>query len=76
MKTKSYWKVEMLNAFDQWVDAEWMDDDKPMTFQSQAEAEAEIDDHIKSAKEAGMKYFREDYRAEPVPSHTIPPITP
>lgn len=46
MNAKLYWKVEMLNAFDPWVDAEWTNDDKPMTFASQAEAEAEIDDHI------------------------------
>ncbi len=55
------WKVECLFAHG-WDDAEWTVDGEPQRFTSVAEAEAEIDEHIADAAEAGLEYSRSEYR--------------
>ena len=54
-------KVEMM-FFHGWDDAEWTIDGIPQRFDSEQEAQDEIDEFIADAKEDGLKYDKEDFR--------------
>jgi hypothetical protein len=64
---KKKWMVEHLYCSG-WADAEWTEDDKPLTFTTKKEAEASIDSFIRDTEEAKMDYSRDEYRAVRVTS--------
>jgi hypothetical protein len=56
------WMVEHL-YLSGWADAEWQIDGEPWRFATKAEAEAEIRDFVRGAREAGLRDYRvRDYR--------------
>ena len=50
-----------------WDDAGWSENDLPWRFDSVEAAQAEIDETVQAANEAGMEYDAGDYRVVPVP---------